>query len=368
VGRRKELRTIAGRGAGRHVRLLPALIIVGGAFLDYFTSPTFGGTAFYSAAPMAAAALLSLRATILTGLGAFAADVAVLAHFGFLDTIGGQSELSSVATVSALAVVINRLLHRSDVRLRSARTIALAVQRAVLPDPPARIGALRLAARYEAAHSGAQIGGDLYAVQDTRYGVRCIVGDVRGKGVRAVEAVTVVLGAFREAAETEPTMASLAARLEHSLRRESERRVGLDEVEGFTTAVLVEIPHAGDELRLFNRGHPGPLVLYEGTVRCAEPSEPAVPLGLAALSGPQDRIDTVPFHEGATLLLYTDGLTEARSRAGAFYNPVAALNGRHFPGPHALLDALLADVERHSGGGSTDDMALLAVMRSGTRE
>ncbi|MGX8910171.1 PP2C family protein-serine/threonine phosphatase [Streptomyces netropsis] len=354
-------RTDVKRWCLRHVRLLPALLLVGGALLDYHTSPHFSAEAFYSAAPMAAAALLSLRATILTGIAACAADAALLTHFGFIGGSGGRSELAAVATVSALAVVVNRLMHVSDVRLQSARTIALTVQRAVLPQPPASIGPLRIAVRYQSAVKDAQIGGDLYGVQDTPYGVRCLVGDVRGKGMGAVKAVDVALGVFREAAEEEPTLVEVGARLERGILREARRRAGLELTEGFVTGVLAEIPHSGDELRLVNRGHPAPLLLHGGRVRSAEPSEPALPLGLAELGPGEGRTDTVPFPPGTTLLLYTDGLTEARDRTGAFYDPVAGLAGRVFAGPEALLDAVLSDVSRHTGGCISDDMALLAV-------
>ncbi len=352
----------------RHLRLLPVLLLAGGAALDYNTSPHFSAEAFYTAAPMTAAALLSLRATVLAGLGACGADAALLVHFGFIGDPGGRSELAAVATVSAFAVVVNRLMYYSEVRLQSARDVALAVQRAVLPRPPASIGPLRIAVRYQSAVKDAQIGGDLYGVQDTPYGVRCLVGDVRGKGMEAVKAVDVTLGVFREAAEEEPTLVRIAARLDRALLREARRRDGLERTEGFVTSVLAEIPHSGDEVRLLNHGHPAPLLLHGGRVRGVEPSEPALPLALAELCLGEGRTDTVPFPPGATLLLYTDGLTEARDRAGVFYDPAARLTGHDFSGPDELLDALLADVGHHTGGRITDDMALLAVTRGGGGE
>ncbi|WP_414166525.1 PP2C family protein-serine/threonine phosphatase [Streptoverticillium reticulum] len=351
----------------RHLQIVPLLLLVGGVVLDLSTPPHFSAEAFYTAAPMTAAALLSLRATVLAGIGACVADFAVLTHFGFAAGSGGRSELAAVATVSAFAVVVNRLMHYRDVRLQSAREIALAVQRAVLPHPPPAIGSLTIAVRYQSAVREAQIGGDLYGVQDTPYGVRCLVGDVRGKGMEAVAAVDVALGVFREAAEEEPALAGIAERLERGLVREAERRAGLERSEGFVTGVLAEIAHAGDELRLVNRGHPAPLILQRnGEVHSAEPSEPALPLCLAGLR-PAEAVttDTVRFPAGATLLLYTDGLTEAKNHAGVFYDPVAGLAGRVFSGPDELLDALLADVGHHTGGRITDDMALLAITRGG---
>ncbi|MEU2780154.1 hypothetical protein ABZ646_47060, partial [Streptomyces sp. NPDC007162] len=54
-------------------------------------------------------------------------------------------------------------------------------------------------------------------------------------------------------------------------------------------------------------------------------------------------------------------LSEARDVKGAFYDPADRLRGRLFPGPEELLSALTDDVRLHTGGRSTDDLALLAV-------
>ncbi|WP_412079276.1 PP2C family protein-serine/threonine phosphatase [Streptomyces xanthophaeus] len=356
-----------GNGAARQVvRVLPGVLIVLGLVFDLLTPPSFTGSPFFSAAPLIAAPLSSLRATALTGAIASLAVVVLHALNGTTWKVEAVTELVTVLTVSGLALLINRVVRRSGERLASARGIAEAAQRAVLPTPADRIAGLNVSAWYEAAQADAFIGGDLYAVQDTPYGVRLAVGDVRGKGLGAVEAVAVVLGAFREAAETEPTLECVARRLERALAREGMRRDSLDAVEGFTTCVLGEIPPGTGVLRLLNRGHPEPLLLHgDGRLAVLAPAEPALPLGMGELGAWPDRAEEWRFPAGATLLLYTDGLTEARDRAGAFYDPADRLRGRVFPGPDALLSALSSDVRRHTGGGATDDMALLAVGRPG---
>lgn len=358
----------AGPGDGavrRVVRMLPVLLILLGLVFDVMTPPSFTGSPFFSAAPLIAAPLFSLRATALTGMASSAAVVGLHFYNGTSWKAEALTELVTVLTVSGLALLINGVVRRSGERLASARGIAEAAQRAVLPTPAERIGGLYVSARYEAAQADAFIGGDLYAVQDTPYGVRLAVGDVRGKGLGAVEAVAVVLGAFREAAETEPTLEALAQRLERALAREGVRRDSLDAVEGFTTCVLGEVPAGGGVLRLLNRGHPEPLLLYaDGGLAVLAPAEPALPLGLGELStGTADRVGEWPYPEGSTLLLFTDGLSEARDASGTFYDPAARLRGRVFPGPGEVLAALSSDVRRHTGGGMTDDMALLAVER-----
>ncbi|MEV5607251.1 PP2C family protein-serine/threonine phosphatase [Streptomyces sp. NPDC052225] len=367
------------RGGGRHryasdtgatrafLRLLPVLLIVCGAAYEYFTPSGFSGAPLFSAAPLVAAPFFSLRGTLVAGLVSIAAIVAV--HLRYTGEFGSDviTEIATVATVCALACFINRIVRRSDEQLASARQIAEAAQLAVLPVPAGRIGGLAIAARYEAAQAGAFIGGDLYAVQDTPHGVRIVVGDVRGKGMGAVAAVAVVIGAFREAAEQEGSLEAVAQRLERALAREGTRRSGIDDFEGFTTAVLAEIPHGGGfdrVVRILNRGHPEPIVLLgDGTVRVIGPDEAALPLGMSELGSWPDRATEAGFPAGATLLLYTDGLSEARDADGVFYDPAARLAGRIFPGPEELLAALSEEVRAHTGGGATDDMALLAVRR-----
>ncbi|WP_420076602.1 PP2C family protein-serine/threonine phosphatase [Streptomyces sp. JL3001] len=229
----------------RFVRLLPALLIALGAAYDYATPLDFTGAPFLTAAPLVAAPLYSQRGTILTGVAAVVVLLVLRVARGGLHKAEAVTELVTVVVVSVLAVLVNLLVRRGQERLASVREIAEAAQRAVLPEPDERIGGFQIAARYEAAQEGASIGGDLYAVQDTPHGVRLIVGDVRGKGMGAVGAVAVVIGAFREAAEQEATLEAVAQRLERALARERTRREGIEAREGFTTVVLAELPRGG---------------------------------------------------------------------------------------------------------------------------
>jgi serine phosphatase RsbU (regulator of sigma subunit) len=357
------------RGARRFVRVLPVLMLVCGVVFDVVSPPDYTAAPLFAAAPLVAAPFFSLATTGLTAAAAVLSVVGLRISDDELLKVLSLTELATVLTVAVLAVVINRIVRRGDRRLASVRVIAEAAQRAVVPVPPDRIAGLEIAARYEAAGADAFIGGDLFAVQDTPFGVRLIVGDVRGKGLEAVEAVAVVVGAFREAAETESCLEDVAQRLERALAREGRRRDGLDELEGFTTAVLAEIPSGGDLVRLVNRGHPEPLLLYaDGELDVLEPEEFALPLGMGELGDWPDRVREFGLPGGSTLVFYTDGLSEARDGAGVFYDPAARLRHSLFPGAEAVLDALISDVRVHTGGKQTDDMALLAVGRPGERQ
>ncbi|MCX4788176.1 MULTISPECIES: PP2C family protein-serine/threonine phosphatase [unclassified Streptomyces] len=361
------------KGRGRHaeggtrtrrfVRAMPAVMILGGLVFDFLTPPTFTAIPLFVAAPLIAAPFFSLSRTICTGVASMLAVVVLRLYSNTLPDIVPLIELLTLATVSVLAVVINGVVRRSSEQLASARVIAETAMRAVLPKPSDRIGGLHVAARYEAAQADEFVGGDLFAVTDSPYGVRLVVGDVRGKGLDAVESVAVIIGAFREAAEQERSLEGVAQRLERALAREGTRRGGLDAVEGFITAVLAEIPAGLSRVRVVNRGHPEPILLHpDGALDVLGPTVPALPLGMDLGAWP-DRSDEWDLPAGATLLLYTDGLSEARNTDGVFYDPAARLRGRIFPGPEELLSALTDDVRLHTGGETTDDMALLAVVR-----
>ncbi|MEU1370750.1 PP2C family protein-serine/threonine phosphatase [Streptomyces sp. NPDC005803] len=365
MGKREERRRRRAGGVRtrRFVRALPALMIAGGVLFDAASPPSFTAVPLFAAAPLIAAPFFSLASTVRTGVAALLAVAALRLYSGTLFQVVPSIELLTVLTVSVLAVVINGVVRRGNEQLASARVIAETAMRAVLPTPSDRIGGLSVAARYEAAQADEFVGGDLFSVTDTPQGVRLVVGDVRGKGLDAVEAVAVIIGAFREVAEDEETLEGVAGRLERALARESSRRGGLDAVEGFITAVLVEIPPGADRVRIVNRGHPEPLLLHtDGALEVLGPSVPALPLGMDLGVWP-DRADEWDLPAGATLLLYTDGLSEARNAEGVFYDPAERLRGRIFPGPEELLSALTDDVRLHTGGESTDDMALLAVAR-----
>ncbi|THA60409.1 serine/threonine-protein phosphatase [Streptomyces sp. A0958] len=338
-------------------------MIVVGVVFDFYTPPAFTAVPMFAAAPLLAAPFFSLRGTIRIGVAAMLAIVGMRLYRGTLPGVVPFIELLTVLTVAVQACAINRVVQRSNERLASARVIAETAMRAVLPTPADRIGGLHVAARYEAAQADEFVGGDLFSAVDTPYGVRLVLGDVRGKGLGAVAAVAVVIGAFREAAEQEKSLEGVAQRLERALARESTRGGSFDAFEEFVTAVLAEIPPGGQLVRIVNRGHPDPLLLHgDGAVETLTPSEAALPLGMELGVRP-DRADEWELPDGGTLLFYTDGLSEARNAEGVFYDPVERLRGRLFPEPEELLSALSDDVRLYTGGKSTDDMALLAVMR-----
>ncbi|MFE5097336.1 PP2C family protein-serine/threonine phosphatase [Streptomyces sp. NPDC056638] len=360
----------SGRTAAWAGWLLVVPALVSGVLLNILAPQPYMGLPLLAAAPLIAGAMLSFRAGVLVASLACAVSVG-------LDYVQGRSasesfvDLAVIGLIGILALAVNLLLRRQGRDLARARVIAEAVQLAVLPDPPSRAGPLAVAAGYTAAQAEARIGGDLFAVQETPYGVRMIIGDVKGKGLQAVASVSVAIGAFRQEAENAPTLADLAQRLDDALGRESGRCGNETSGEDFTTAVLAEVPGDGELLRLVNRGHPGPYLIHDGAIVRLDATRPQLPLGmgLGAVPAPDGEAltDVFPLPPGALLLLITDGVTEARNRTGTFYDPCASavLIGARFRDPGDLVHAVTADVARWSGDGHQDDMAILAVARRG---
>ncbi|MER5477513.1 PP2C family protein-serine/threonine phosphatase [Streptomyces sp. NPDC002734] len=345
------------------LRVLPFIALVLGLVYDGLTPPDVTPVPFFAAAPLIAAPLYTLRATVLIGLLATGCILTMELIRDANSPALLATELFTVVVVSVLSCVMNTAVHRVDLRLASARQMAEAAMRAVMPPPQRRIGALRIASRYEAALQEANIGGDLYAVHDTPHGVRMVLGDVRGKGMEAVAAVAVVVGAFREVAERADSIEQAAEHMEQAVVRERDRRaVELEQQEGFVPAVFAEFSQDGRSVSIVNHGHPPPLLLEPGAPpRLLDPGEAGSPLALSELTGPPRPGPPVPLRPGATVLFYTDGLTEARDEEGVFYDPVARLEGRDFREPEDLLQFLSEDVALHSGGDVEDDMALLVV-------
>lgn len=276
----------------------------------------------------------------------------------------GPSDFLLVVTASVLSVVAAGLRARAYRQVRQLEDAAQATRLAVLRPIPARIGGVRTANVYLAAERAAKVGGDFFDVQPSRYGVRVLLGDVQGKGTSAVDAAAALLSAFREAAYHEAELGMVAKRLESRMRRHN-RYVALlgERGERFATAVLVGLP-AKDTgwLEMVNFGHEAPFAITPDRV-WALPEGDGTPLGLTELTNELPPVRRVPFPTEATLLLYTDGVSEARDRSGRFLPVADELREATDTTPGALVALVEDAVLRHTGGGLTDDTAMLAFRR-----
>ncbi|WP_018785545.1 PP2C family protein-serine/threonine phosphatase [Micromonospora sp. CNB394] len=255
-------------------------------------------------APFLAAALASWRVVLAVGGLATAIGVgfAVAERGSPLVTV---VNVTAVGAATAIAGATAAIRQRQADRIAELSRLASVAQQAVLRPLGPQVGTLAVAARYISSTATAEIGGDLYEVMDTPYGVRMIIGDVRGKGLDAVRLASIVLGSYRHVAYERADLRAVVTDLDRAVAR----NVG---DEDFVTAALVE--ERGGTLTIVNCGHPPPLLLRRGAVIPLEPPAPAPPLGFMPVVRPRvERLEP-----GDRLLLFTDGLGEAR-RDGEFF-------------------------------------------------
>ncbi|MET8835738.1 PP2C family protein-serine/threonine phosphatase [Micromonospora sp. NPDC004540] len=305
------------------------------------------------AAPFLAAALASWR--VVLGVGLLATGIG--AAFALAEqtmSLVTAVNVAGIALATAIAGAVAAVRQRQSEQIAELSRLASVAQQAVLRSLGPQVGTLAVAARYISSTATAEIGGDLYEAMDTPYGVRMIIGDVRGKGLDAVRLASIVLGSYRHVAYERADLRAVVTDLDRAVAR----NVG---DEDFVTAALVE--ERGGTLTIVNCGHPPPLLLRRGAVIPLEPPAPAPPLGFMPVVRPRvERLEP-----GDRLLLFTDGLGEAR-RDGEFF-PTADRawrllgHGTVADGLASLETALVEWVH----GRLDDDIALVLMEYTGPR-
>ncbi|MEY9967958.1 serine phosphatase RsbU (regulator of sigma subunit) [Streptacidiphilus sp. MAP12-16] len=322
-------------------------------------------------APAITASFAGPRLTALIGAASVLTLVVIGVQRGVITTENLQVQIASLVAISVFVVVFNYLHEHGRRELVRVRKVSDAAQRVLLRPLPERIGPLRLASKYRAASAYAHIGGDLYAAARTSDSTRLIIGDVRGKGLESLGDTALLLGAFRAAAHQQSPLPVLAAYLEGSVSwglaelavRDSQDADEMEVGEAFVTAVIVDILDDEALVRVINCGHPPPLLLRRGRAVALEVHQSAPPLGLGWLADTAYTASAFPFEDGDLLLLYTDGVSEARDASGVFYPLPQRLEELRESDPHQLLRALEADLDAYVGGPLGDDAAMIAITR-----
>ncbi|MFI6014359.1 PP2C family protein-serine/threonine phosphatase [Streptomyces sp. NPDC051243] len=295
------------------------------------------------------------------------------------DSFGARIVTSAVFFAVGTGLILH-VRHALLRELRQVRKVAGAAQNALLRPLPARIDGLNVAAAQLSADRSACVGGDLYEVIATEHGVRAVMGDVRGHGIAAMGTVAALLGSFREAVHDEPDLGQVLRRLERALARHLRERArdehpasGLEPdtpvAEEFVTLLLLEIGPDG-EITALNCGHPWPYLLSGTSVAPLARADPLPPLGPFPLPTELDPLPCGSLLPGDSLVLYTDGVEDARDARGRFFSLQAALIDavRHDPiTPQTILSTLFTALIRHTRGRQADDIALLVLRNDRTR-
>ncbi|MBG0560504.1 PP2C family protein-serine/threonine phosphatase [Actinoplanes aureus] len=254
--------------------------------------------------PFVAAVFAAWQVVLVVGVLATVVGAVFVGMAGDHD-MTGLVNLMGIMLATGVAAAGATIRERQADRIADLLRLASVAQQAVLRPIGPQVGSLAVAGRYISATAAADIGGDLYEALNTPYGVRIIIGDVRGKGLDAVRLASIVLGSYRHVAYERADIKSIVADLDRAVARS----VG---DEDFVTAALVE--ERGGTLTIVNCGHPAPLLLRRGQVIPLEPPAPAPPLGFM----PEVKARVERLEPGDRLLLFTDGLGEAR-REGEFF-------------------------------------------------
>lgn len=253
---------------------------------------------------------------------------------------------------------------RADAEAAAARygRLAATLQESLLPPSLPAIDHVDLAAAFRPAGDGTEIGGDFYDVFETSEGSWCVVlGDVCGKGAGAARLTALTRYSLRAIAPRSSRPEHDLRQLDRVLRQQYELDRERDE-QRFATAVVARFENTDDglEVRLAAGGHPPPLVLRaDGTVEECTCRGPL----LGVFADTTFRPAEIHLAAGDLLVLYTDGLSEARRDARQFDDgPLRSLLSDLAGRPAAdVVERLALEALDFQRGWARDDLAIVAV-------
>jgi serine phosphatase RsbU (regulator of sigma subunit)/PAS domain-containing protein len=276
--------------------------------------------------------------------------------FGFTRSLAFDADerglLTALAAQTAIAMARAELYEREH-------TVSQTLQASLLPRALPAVPGIDLAARLESGAKGVEVGGDFYdafALPDGAWGVA--IGDVCGKGVDAAALTALARHTVRAAAHAYDSPAAVLNALNRAVLDES--RPGQ-----FLTAIFARLEpqpdgQGGFRLALACGGHPPPVVIdadgAPGSLNCSGT--------LLGVVDDPNTVDTeIDLKPGDTLLLYTDGLTEASAPQRTLTTPEVAELLAEVRGETAAQTAegCLSSAIAAGGGVTRDDIAVLVV-------
>jgi serine phosphatase RsbU (regulator of sigma subunit) len=259
--------------------------------------------------------------------------------------------LVSIAAAAALRVRNVALAEALAARRVVEHELALAhdVQMSMLPRPLPPRADVQLAAQLTPAR---EIGGDLsdFVVDGDR--LWFIVADVAGKSIAAALYMAIVKTLFRATACAGADIEEVAGRMNRELARDNDRMM-------FVTAAMGSLDLVSGALALVDAGH-NPALIFPGRLD--------VPKGMAlgVVADAAYAAVRLTINRGTTLVLYTDGLTDARNTAGEMFGEPrlhAAIAAAAAEAPEALVAQVIGAVEGFAAGAPPDDDLTLLALR-----
>jgi len=234
----------------------------------------------------------------------------------------------------------------------SRREIAITLQRSLLPVAVPTIDGWQVGAMYRAASTSdeVEVGGDFYDFIETPEGWLVLLGDVTGRGVEAASMTSLLRYGARFLSRIERSPSAILTRLDEELRELPSLSL--------STALCVRLGRC--DVVISSAGHPAPLIVGDdGNIREVGESGPL----LGGWEGSTWWDSTVRLGPGETLVLYTDGVTDARGeheRFG-FARLERILSEGAGSSPEALLARLEAALDAFQIAGLADDTGAVAL-------
>lgn len=235
---------------------------------------------------------------------------------------------------------------------RARAEIAETLQRGLLPPPLPHIPGWSVAATYRPAGAHNEVGGDFYDAFKVPGGWMLVVGDVTGRGAQAASIAALARYTMRTAAVLtgDPVTAldtvnrALLARGDSALCSVAAVVLGDDPLEPVQLAVA---------------GHPPPLLIEDGQVSEAAPSDPV----LGAFPGAEWAISHSQVEPGRQLVIVTDGIAEAQGPEERFGEDRLREELSGVTNPALVTQRLEGALNSFTGGTLDDDIAILAIER-----
>ncbi len=273
--------------------------------------------------------------------------------YGICETCHTPVETDRLLADPLLRFCLDDLTQEQRRALEYDLTLAARIQQALLPDRNFAPAGWQV--RYHYAPAGL-VSGDYCDLFESKGGLLFLLGDVSGKGVAASMLMSRLHATFRSLADT-------GLPLDHLV--EAANRIFAESTLAgqFATLVVGRASRDGS-VEFVSAGHL-PL-LHLGNIEARAEGATGVPLGMfTSASFPVHRL---ALQLGEALLIYTDGLTEARNSAGEEYGAqrvkTVATLGRAAD-PENLISACLSDLRTFTAGAKqTDDLTLLAIRRA----
>jgi hypothetical protein len=272
-----------------------------------------------------------------------------------------EQDLRVFVTLVAELIVVNDAYSDVFARLRRRKTLSLAAEMQWELLPPLSFGTDRLVITggLEPAYD---IGGDSFDYAINGSTADLLVIDAVGHGLPATVLAGVAIGAYRHARRNALDLPDIAVEINDAI-------AGQFSGSQFATAVLARLDIDTGRLRWINAGHPQPLIV-RGTSLVQPPRcPPSRPLGLQET---KPACCDTRLQPGDRLLLYTDGITEARSPSGEFFGEqrladfIAAAVAAGEPAPETVRQ-LMRHVLTHQADQLQDDASIVVLeWRTGT--